>query len=158
MLVPPLNFDQVRSALVTDGAVRLSAFGRLPVDAFDELLALLALALDAPKGHGGTRRSFSIDGRVEIVVRDPRDGGVASVTSDDGTLQGPDLLVSISLIGDVGARDGFDGLDKGGLTGRAGEWDHRPAPRGGAADALGPDAPGGDGTARPCRPRRGHPL
>jgi len=111
--------DQLRMALVTDGAVRLSAFGRLPVDAFGELLALLALALDAAKGHDGTRRSLSVDGRVEIVVRDPGDGGVASVTSDDGTLRGPDLLVSISLIGDVGATDGVDGLDEGGLTRRA---------------------------------------
>jgi uncharacterized protein (TIGR02677 family) len=89
--------DQLRMALVTDGTAPLAAFGRLPVDAFGELLSLLALALDAPTDGDGARRSLSIDGRVEIVVRDPLDGRVASVSCDDGTLRGPDLLVSISL-------------------------------------------------------------
>jgi uncharacterized protein (TIGR02677 family) len=97
--------DQVRTALTTDGAARLSAFGRLPVDTFGELLSLLALALDAPKGRDGNRRSLSIDGRVEVVLRDPGDGRLATVTSDDGTLRGPDLLVSISLIDDAAGTD-----------------------------------------------------
>ncbi len=109
--------EQLRTALVTDGVARLSAFGRLSVDTFGELLSLLALALDAPKGHDGIRRSLSVDGQVEIVVRDPGDGKVASVSSDHGTLQGPDLLVSIGL---TVADDGLEGRkDEGGDAGRA---------------------------------------
>jgi uncharacterized protein (TIGR02677 family) len=90
--------DHLRAALVTGGAVRLSSFGRLAPEAFAELLALLAAGLDAPLGADGTRRSMSADGRVEVVLRDPGDGGGAALTSDHGVLRGPDLLVSIELL------------------------------------------------------------
>lgn len=91
--------DELRDTLVTDGAVRLSRFTRLPAAAFGELLALLAVGLDAPAGADGARRALSADGRVEVVLRDPRDGRVATVAGDHGVLRGPDLLVSIALDG-----------------------------------------------------------
>jgi Protein of unknown function (DUF2397) len=84
--------------LRTDGAVRLAAFGRLPEAEFAELLALLATGLDAPSGVDGMRRAMSVDGRVEIALRDPGDGRMAELPTDLGVLRGPDLLVSISLL------------------------------------------------------------
>lgn len=92
--------DGVRASLVTGGAARLSAFGRLPAEAFAELLALLSAALDVPIGAGGTRRTLSVDGRVEVVLRDPGDGRQAALHTAAGTLRGPDLLVSITLVGE----------------------------------------------------------
>jgi uncharacterized protein (TIGR02677 family) len=92
--------DSVRASLVTGSAVRLSAFGRLPAEAFAELLALLGAALDAPLGVDGARRALSIDGRVEVVLTDPGDHRQAVVHTTGGTLRGPDLLVSITLAGE----------------------------------------------------------
>ena len=91
--------DLLRDALLTPGAVRLSHFARLQGEAFRELLALLAVGLEALIGTDGARRSMSADGRVEVVLRDPGDGRVATLTTDDGVLRGPDLLVSITLDG-----------------------------------------------------------
>lgn len=79
--------------------MRLSAFGRLPAGSFAELLALLGAGLDAPIGTDGTRRALSIDGRVEVVLRDPCDRRQAVLHTAGGALRGPDLLVSISLVG-----------------------------------------------------------
>ncbi len=90
--------DDVRAALTTDAAVRLSQFGRLPHEEFTELLALLAAGLDAPLCGDGARRALSADGRVEIVLRDPRDGRIACLRTDGGDLHGPDLLVSVTLV------------------------------------------------------------
>ncbi len=92
--------DLVRARLATDGAMRLSGFGRLPHEQFAELLALLAAGLDAPRTGDGTRRALSADGRVEVVLRDPGDGRTARVSTDDGDLHGPDLLVSITFADD----------------------------------------------------------
>lgn len=96
--------DAVRAALTTHGAVRLSQLGRLSREEFGELLALLAVGLDAPVGGDGVRRALSADGRVEVVLRHPQDRRTARVTTDDGDLRGPDLLVSICLLD-----DSFDG-------------------------------------------------
>ncbi|MGH9263578.1 MAG: TIGR02677 family protein [Acidimicrobiales bacterium] len=92
--------DTVRGSLVTGGAVRLSAFGRLPAEAFAELLSLLSAALDAPIGSDGARRALSVDGRVEVVLSDPGDHRHAVLHTPAGTLRGPDLLVSITLAGE----------------------------------------------------------
>ncbi len=94
--------EAVRETLATSGAARLSQLGRLPPAAFAELLTLLAAALDAPAGVDGARRALSLDGQVEVVLLDPRDGQTASIQTDDGVLRGPDLLVSITLIDRVG--------------------------------------------------------
>ena len=87
----------VRDALLTDGAVRLSSFDGLPTEPFAELLALLATALEAPIARDGARRATSIDGQVEVVVRDRRDGATAEVTTTSGVLRGPDFDVSIRV-------------------------------------------------------------
>jgi uncharacterized protein (TIGR02677 family) len=95
--------DATRAALVTGGTVRLTSFGRLPVPEFAELLSLLAAGLEAPVDADGARRALSADGRVEVVLSDPRDGRIAAVETDDGSLHGPDLLVSIRLVDEVRA-------------------------------------------------------
>lgn len=89
--------DALRAALATDGTVRLSAFGELPADTFAELLGLLAVGLDSAVGADAARRALSVDGRVEVVLRDPHDGRIATITTAAGRLRAPDLTVSITL-------------------------------------------------------------
>lgn len=95
--------DAVRASLTTDGVVRLGAFDGLPAAAFAELLALLAAGLDAPVGADGARRALSVDGTVEVVLRDPGDGRTAVLRTADGVLHGPDLLVAITVLGATAA-------------------------------------------------------
>jgi uncharacterized protein (TIGR02677 family) len=90
--------ETLRASLATAGAVRLSEFGRLPETIFAELLQLLAAGLDAPIDADGARRALSIDGQVEVVLRNPHDGATAAVHTDLGVLHGPDLLVSITIV------------------------------------------------------------
>lgn len=92
--------DQLRDALTTGGAVRLSQFAHLSPEAFAELLALLGAGLDGPLASDGSRRALSADGGVEVVLRDPGDGHVATLATATGVLRGPDLLVSIAVAGD----------------------------------------------------------
>lgn len=87
----------IRAALVTDGSVRLSHFDRLPDAEFRELLDMLAVGLEAELGSDGTRRALSLDGQVEVVLRDEGGEGVATLRTESGVLRGPDLTVTISL-------------------------------------------------------------
>lgn len=89
------DHEALRDTLITGGVVHLSAFARLPADAFAELLALLAAGLEAPLAADGTRRAMSTDGRIEVVLRDPHDGRRATLVTDTGALTAPDLEVSI---------------------------------------------------------------
>ena len=91
--------ERLRESLATDGTVRLSQFGSLPGASFCELLELLATGLSAPVGEDGARRALSADGQVEVVLIDPGDARIASLPTDDGVLRGPDLLVSITIVG-----------------------------------------------------------
>lgn len=91
------HHDKIRAAVLTGGAVRLSAFGHLNAAEFAELLVLLAAALDALLDSDGLRRALSADGQVEVVLRHPGDGRTATLSTTEGVLRGPDLLVSISL-------------------------------------------------------------
>ncbi|HEX3620829.1 MAG TPA: TIGR02677 family protein [Acidimicrobiales bacterium] len=90
--------ERLRGALVTGGGIRLSQFRQLAADAFAELLQLLAVGLDAPVGSDGIRRALSVDGRVEVCLRDPGDQRIAVLSTAHGTLRGPDLIVSIALV------------------------------------------------------------
>jgi uncharacterized protein (TIGR02677 family) len=89
--------DDLRASLTTRGRVPLSSFSRLPVDAFDELLDLLATGLDAPQTEDGSRRALSIDGSVEIILWPPTDGTLVAIETDDGRFGSPDFGVSITL-------------------------------------------------------------
>ncbi|MGH8999277.1 MAG: TIGR02677 family protein, partial [Acidimicrobiia bacterium] len=92
-------YDALRAGLGTAGVVRLSSFGILPADVFAELLALLAAGLDTPAGTDGARRALSADGWVEVVLHDAGDGRRAIIGTPGGTLSGPDLWVSITVVG-----------------------------------------------------------
>jgi uncharacterized protein (TIGR02677 family) len=96
--------DCLRLALATDGSVRLSSFGVLAPETFDELLRLLAVALGEPLCADGTRRALTVDGGVEVVLRDPQDGRMAALRTGHGTLRAPDLLVSIAVLDDARPR------------------------------------------------------
>ncbi|MEN3356451.1 MAG: hypothetical protein V7637_433 [Mycobacteriales bacterium] len=87
------------SMLDTGGPVRLSAFGRLDHAVFERLLDLLGRALDRPPGRTGARRSSTIDGRIEILLRPPADGATARLTTARGTFAGPDYEIEIRAAG-----------------------------------------------------------
>ncbi|HEX5267425.1 MAG TPA: TIGR02677 family protein [Acidimicrobiales bacterium] len=122
--------DAVQEALTTEGMARLSSFGRLPAAEFAELLILLAAGLEAPVGTDGTRRALSADGRVEVVLSDPGDGRRAALTTDEGVLQGPDLLVSIRLVDDVSSAGGVQRSSAGCEETAAAEMDELEAASG----------------------------
>jgi uncharacterized protein (TIGR02677 family) len=93
--------ERLRLALTTDGIVRLSSLGRLPVEEFNELLDLLATGLNTAIDSDGARRAISSDGRVEVTLRDPGDHRTAELHTLHGVLRGPDLLVSIAAVGEA---------------------------------------------------------
>lgn len=105
------SHEALRAAIATPGVVPLSRFGRLDPLAFAELLELLAAGLQAPIGVDGARRALSADGRVEVVLRAPVDGRMATLSTDHGVLRGPDLLVSIAITDQ--ANDAVLGLVEG---------------------------------------------
>jgi uncharacterized protein (TIGR02677 family) len=92
------DHEALRASLSTGGgAARLSSFGRLPADAFAELLSLLAAGLEGPLGADGCRRALSSDGRVEVILRDAGDGRTAVLATEAGELTGLDLFVTIAV-------------------------------------------------------------
>ncbi|MFD6156713.1 TIGR02677 family protein [Nocardia sp. NPDC060256] len=86
--------------LNTDGAVRLSAFGRLDHAVFERLLDLLGRALGTAPEPDGTRRGSTTDGRIEIVLRPPRDRARAELKTPRGVFHGPDYLLDIVVPGE----------------------------------------------------------
>lgn len=91
--------------LRTDGPVRLSNFGSLDHETFERLLDLLGRALSARPDSTGVRRATTADGKVEVILRAPRDSSRATLRTPRGVLTGPDYIVDISAPGvpDTGA-------------------------------------------------------
>ncbi|EOD66815.1 TIGR02677 family protein [Amycolatopsis vancoresmycina] len=85
--------------LDTGGPVRLSSFGTLDHGVFERLLDLLGRALAADPGRAGHRRSTTSDGRIEIVLRMPGDGSIATLATPRGQFRGPDYEVEIRTAG-----------------------------------------------------------
>jgi uncharacterized protein (TIGR02677 family) len=85
--------------LDTGGAVRLSSFGALDHGVFERLLDLLGRALGADPSRAGNRRSTTSDGRIEIILRVPGDGKIATLTTPGGQFRGPDYEVEIRTAG-----------------------------------------------------------
>ncbi|WP_019813024.1 TIGR02677 family protein, partial [Saccharomonospora saliphila] len=101
--------EELRRAMArlgTGGPVRLSAFGTLEQATFERLLDLLGRALSARPDSTGVRRASTPDGKVEVVLRAPREGAVATLRTSRGVLIGPDYLVDISAPGLVGNGQG----------------------------------------------------
>lgn len=84
--------------LATGGVVRLSQLGQLDHATFGRLLQLLGRALAAAPSGDRTRRAVTADGRMEIVLADPKDGLTATVTTPHGTFHGPDYAIEITAI------------------------------------------------------------
>lgn len=85
--------------LDTGGVVRLSAFEKLDHTVFERLLDLLGQALGSGPDASGARRSTTSDGQIEIVLRQPRNGAVARLTTTSGVFRGPDYEIEISTAG-----------------------------------------------------------
>lgn len=85
-----------RAQLVTAGTVRLSELEDLDAGAFGLLLDLLGEALSVRVAPGGPVRVTSADGGLEIVLTPIPDGGQATITTDHGSLTGPDFAVAIT--------------------------------------------------------------
>lgn len=96
-----LREEETRLALRTTGHVRLSTFSGIDKAAFVELLALLSEALGASRASDGSRRACSIDGRLEIVLRNAGDGHRARLRTELGVLTAPDYVVEIEVVGDA---------------------------------------------------------
>ncbi|MBP2178909.1 TIGR02677 family protein [Amycolatopsis magusensis] len=94
--------------LDTGGAIRLSAFERLDHALFERLLDLLGNALATGPGAGGTRRSTTSDGRIEILLRPPQDGAIAVLTTPRGEFRGPDYEIEIRAAGQLRRRASGD--------------------------------------------------
>jgi len=86
--------------LDTGGPIRLSGFGRLDHAMFERLLDLLGRALGSAADRAGTRRATTADGRIEIVLRPPRDGSIARLRTPRGVFHGPDHEIEIRAFGD----------------------------------------------------------
>lgn len=99
----------LRAAIVTDGVVRLSSFGRLDVEQFRDLVDLLCAALTSLPLADGSRQCFSADGQVEIVVHPPDTPRTCRIQTGAGTLTAPDLRICVRLRG----RDVVTGLQMG---------------------------------------------
>ena len=85
--------------LDTGGTVLLSSFGELDQGVFERLLDLLGRALATAPDHAGSRRSTTSDGRIEIILRGPRNGSTATLATPRGQFRGPDYEVEIRAAG-----------------------------------------------------------
>lgn len=97
---------------------RLSAFTALADEQFHDLLDLLAQTLGTPVSSDGTRRSLSSDGQVEVVVYDQHTRDAlprTELSCSEGTLDAPDLPISIRLLG-IDVLTGLTGGELDGLS------------------------------------------
>lgn len=90
---------ELRSALLTDGAVRLSSYGRLAYEQFRDLLGLLCAALTVVPDDRGIRQYISSDGQIEVVVHPLDTNHMCRLETDFGTLIAPDFRLSVGLRG-----------------------------------------------------------
>lgn len=93
------HMAEVRSAILTDGTVRLSTYARLEYEQFRDLLDLICAALTALPLPNGERRCISSDGQVEVIVHPADSERVCQLVTDAGTLTAPDFRLSIRLRG-----------------------------------------------------------
>jgi len=104
VLAERAELEAAWSMLDTGGRVRLSAFGRLDHRVFERLLDLLGRALASAPDRAGTRRSSTVDGRIEILLRPLADGSTATLVTRAGTFRGPDYEIEIRSYGQRSTR------------------------------------------------------
>lgn len=89
----------LRAAVLTDGSVHLSSYGRLEYDQFRDLVDLLCAALTALPQPDGSRQCFSSDGQVEVIVYPVDTRRICRLETDAGILVAPDFRLSVRLRG-----------------------------------------------------------
>ncbi|MFS8099300.1 TIGR02677 family protein [Lentzea alba] len=77
----------------TDGPVRISTLKELDHDTFHRLIDLVGRALGSDPDSTGTRTAGTSDGRMQINLRNAR--GWATITTQKGTLSGPDYVIDV---------------------------------------------------------------
>jgi uncharacterized protein (TIGR02677 family) len=77
----------------TDGPIRISTLTKLDHDTFHRLIDLVGRALGSDPDSTGTRTAGTSDGRMQINLRNAR--GWASITTQKGTLSGPDYVIDV---------------------------------------------------------------
>ena len=90
---------RMRSALVTNGVSRLSAYGRLDYEQYRDLVDLICAALALPPSSDGTRRSLSHDGQVDVVLYPLDTTETCRLVTERGVLTAPDFRLSVRLRG-----------------------------------------------------------
>lgn len=93
------TMEELRGAILTDGTVRLSSYGRLRYEQFRDLLDLLCAALTVYPASDGTRQCYSSDGQVEVVVHPLDTDRTCRLMTDRGSLTAPDFRLSVRLRG-----------------------------------------------------------
>jgi uncharacterized protein (TIGR02677 family) len=93
------ELDAAWNMLDTGGAIRLSGFAELDHGVFERLLDLLGRVLGTSPDRAGDRRATTSDGRIEIVLRPPRDGATALLRTPRGEFHGPDYEIEIWAAG-----------------------------------------------------------
>jgi len=86
--------------LAMPGPVKISRFRHLPHATFERLLDLVGRALSSARDSTGVRRATTGDGSVEIVLRDPADGGTATLHTPRGSFRTPDYLIEVRTTAD----------------------------------------------------------
>jgi uncharacterized protein (TIGR02677 family) len=81
------------SQIQTDGPIRISTLTELDHDTFHRLIDLVGRALSSDPDSTGTRTAGTSDGRMQINLRNAR--GWASITTQKGTLSGPDYVIDV---------------------------------------------------------------
>jgi uncharacterized protein (TIGR02677 family) len=89
----------MRTAIVTDGTIHLSSYGRLEYEQFRDLVDLLCAALTALPSPDGSRQCFSNDGQVEVIVHPLATPRTCCLETDAGVLTAPDFRLSVRLRG-----------------------------------------------------------
>lgn len=90
----------MRGAILTDGTVRLSSYGRLNYEQFRDLVDFLCAALTALPLADGTRQCFSSDGQIEVLVHALDTEHKCYLRCDAGVLTTPDFRLSVRVRGD----------------------------------------------------------
>ncbi len=91
------ELDQLLRRMTDRGPLTLSVLERVDAHEFHHLLAWIGRAYEAPPTADGTRRASSSDGRVTIVLRQPRDPQRerTRLRAPHGTLELPDFHVEV---------------------------------------------------------------
>ena len=87
--------EAARRRFATGRPTRLSDLGRLDPDEFALFLALLGDALSALRPDGSDVETTTTDGTLLLRLARPHDGAMAEIVTADGTLRGPDCLLTV---------------------------------------------------------------